>query len=91
MKNSELLSPNLSNSFLTLDDVLVAVNEFADTQEYAVIKERTKINKKEVIRKATLMCDKNEKMRSQDYEKRKTTIRFCECSFETVITLKPEG
>jgi hypothetical protein len=88
MKNSDLLSSNLSNPFLTLDETLVVVNQFAGTQEYAVIKKRIKINKKEVIRKIILMCDKNEKMRSQDFEKRKTSTRACECFFETMITLE---
>jgi hypothetical protein len=44
MKNSEFLFSNLPNSFLTLDEALVVVNQFADTQEYTVIKKRTKIN-----------------------------------------------
>ncbi len=88
MKNSELLFSNLFNSFLTLDETIIAVNQFADTQEYAVIKKRTKINKKEVIRKITFICDKDEKMKSQKFEKRKTSTRACECSFETMIILK---
>ncbi len=88
MKNSDLLSSNLSNSFFILDETFVVVNQFADTQEYVVIKKRIKINKKEVIRKVILMCDKSEKMRFQDFEKRKTLTRACECLFETMIILE---
>ncbi len=56
-----LLSPNLLDLYPTLDDLITAINEFADSQEYVVVKKRIKINKKIVLRKAILRCDKDEK------------------------------
>jgi hypothetical protein len=85
---SNLLSSNLFDFYFILDDLVAAINEFADSQEYVVIKKRTKISKKKVSQKATLRCDKNEKHKYENFEKRQTFNRQCECSFEIVIILK---
>jgi hypothetical protein len=84
----KLLSFNFFNTFSTLNELVTAVNEFANDQEYAVIKKRTKNSKKEVLRKAVLKCDKDENSKSQEFEKRETSTRACECSFEVVATLE---
>ncbi len=91
MKNSELLFSNSSDFFFILHKTIIAVNQFVDTQEYAVIKKRIKINKKKVIRKIIFMCDKDEKMKSQNFENRKTSTQVCECSCEIMITLKSKN
>ncbi len=83
-----LLSSNLFDFYSILNQLIAIVNEFADLHEYVVIKKRIKINKKEVIRKEVLMCDKDDKYKHQRIEKRATFSRQCECFFETVATLK---
>jgi hypothetical protein len=60
------------DSYSTLNELVREVNEFADFQEYVVIKKRTKINKKSVIRKAILKCDKEENEKTKEYDKRET-------------------
>jgi hypothetical protein len=75
------------NSFLILNNLVRAVNEFADSQEYAIIKKRTKLSKKKVLRKTMLKCDKEENDKLQEYEKRIISTRQCDCSFEVVATL----
>jgi hypothetical protein len=45
----------IMNSYLNLNDLVCAVNEFADSQEYAINKKRTKVNKKKILRKAVLI------------------------------------
>jgi hypothetical protein len=84
----KLLSSDLSDLYSTLNDLIVALNEFADSQKYALIKKRTKINNKEVIRKTVFKCDRDENFKSQNFERRKTFTRSCECSFEVFVTLQ---
>jgi biopolymer transport protein ExbB/TolQ len=86
----KLLSSSFSHTFVTLNELVSAVNEFADDQEYAIVKKRIKNSKKEVLRKVVLRCDKDENFKSQEFEKRKTSTRACECSFEVVTTLESE-
>ncbi len=88
MKKMSLLFSNLFDFYFTLDDLIVTINEFVDSQEYVVVKKRIKINKKKVLRKAILRCDKDEKHKYEKFEKRETFSRQCECSFEIVIFLK---
>lgn len=82
---------DLSDSYSSLSKLLIVVNTFFDSQEYALIKKRTKISKKKVLRKTVFKCDKKENSKSQDFEKKDTTSRFCECSFEVVVTLQLES
>ena len=56
----DLQPPDLSENYASLDALLQAVNTFASSQGYAVVKRRTKVSKKGVLRKAVLMCDRNE-------------------------------
>ncbi len=63
-----LLSSNLFDLYSTLDDFISAVNEFAGSQEYVVVKKRIKINKKEVLRKTILRCDTDEKHKYERFE-----------------------
>jgi hypothetical protein len=84
----KLLSLDLPDSYLILDALVLAVNEFVDSQEYALVKKRTKINKKKVIRKMMFRCDKDEDPKPQEFEKRDSTSRFCLCSFEVIDTFQ---
>jgi hypothetical protein len=86
-----LLSSNLFDFYLTLDDLITAINEFVDSQEYVVVKKRIKINKKKELRKAIFRCDKSEKHKYERFEKRETFSRRCECSFEVIAILKAES
>jgi hypothetical protein len=86
-----LLFSNLFDSYFTLDDLITAINEFVDSQEYVVVKKRIKINKKKVLRKTIFRCDKSEKHEYEKFEKRETFNRRCECSFEVVAILKAES
>ncbi len=87
---TKMLPPNLTESYPTLDDLVTAINEFAGSQEYAVVKKRTKVSKKGVLRKAVLRCDKDEKHEYERFGKRETSSRRCECPFEAVATLKSD-
>jgi hypothetical protein len=87
----KLLSSNFFHIFFTLNDLITAVNEFADDQDYVVVKKRIKNNKKEVLRKVVLRCDRDENLKSQEFEKRETSTRACDCSFEVVVTLESKS
>jgi hypothetical protein len=86
----KLLSSNIVDFFSTLNDLMTAINEFANDQEYAIVKKRIKINKKEVLRKTILRCDRERNDDLQEFERRRTFNRSCECSFEAVIILQFE-
>jgi hypothetical protein len=86
----KLLFSDIAKFFSTLNDLITAINEFANDQKYAIVKKRIKINKKEVLRKAILRCDKERNDKLQEFERRKTFSRSCECSFEAVTILQFE-
>jgi hypothetical protein len=86
----KLLSSDIAEFFSTLNDLMTAINEFANDQKYAIVKKRIKINKKEVLRKAILRCDRERNDKLQEFERRKTFSRSCECSFEAVTILQFE-
>ncbi len=88
MKKMSLLFSNLFDLYFTLDNLITAINEFVDSQEYVVVRKRIKINKKKMLRKAILRCDKDEKHKYEKFEKRETFSRQCECLFEIIIILK---
>ncbi len=69
---------------------MIAINEFAHDQEYAIVKKRIKINKKKVLRKTILRCDKERNDDLQDFKRRRIFSRSCKFSFEAVITLQFE-
>jgi hypothetical protein len=60
----KLLSSDLSNAYSTLNVLIIVLNEFADSQKYALVKKRTKISKKEVIRKKVFKCNRDENFKS---------------------------
>lgn len=81
--------PPTDVAFFDLDSLIKAVNEFASSQGYAVVKRRTKVSKKGVLRKAHLICDRGRKYEVRGYGKRQgnTSIRT-ECEFEAIALLK---
>jgi hypothetical protein len=86
----KLLSSDIVEFFSAFNDFMTAINEFASDQKYAIVKKRIKINKKEVLRKAILKCDKERNDKLQEFERRKTFNQSCECSFEAIIILQFE-
>ncbi len=58
---TEMLLSNLIEFYLTLDDLVTAINEFVGSQEYVVVKKRIKISKKEVLRKDRSSESQNKK------------------------------
>jgi hypothetical protein len=75
IEEAKMLFSNLIEFYFTLDDLVTAINEFFDFQEYVVIKKRIKSSKKEVLRKTVLRCDKDEKHEYERFEKRETFNR----------------
>jgi hypothetical protein len=69
---------------------MTAVNEFVEDQEYVVVKKRTKNSKKDVLKKVVLRCDRDENSKSQEFGKRETSTRACECLFEAVVTFNSD-
>jgi hypothetical protein len=88
----KLLSSDIvvMNSYFNLNNLVCAVNEFADSQEYAITKKRTKVSKKKILRKAVLKCDKRKENKLKEFNKRETSTRQCDCSFEAVAILNAE-
>jgi hypothetical protein len=86
----KLLSSDIIEFFFTFNDIMIAINEFANDQKYAIVKKRIKINKKEILRKTILRCDKEKNDKLQEFERRKIFNRSCECSFKAVTILQFE-
>jgi hypothetical protein len=86
----ELAFSNLSDHYVIVNELFLALNEFAEAREYEVIKKRSKKIKKEVLKKVMMRCDKERDSTSQEFEKRDTTIRSTECSFEVIVRLKQD-
>lgn len=55
----ELLPSQLEDEYPSLDDIMQAINSFSSLQGYSVVKRCTETNKKGVVRKTFLMCDRN--------------------------------
>lgn len=89
--NMDLLPPEFSHAFPTLDDVHVAINLFAASQGYAIVKKRTRKSKKGVLRKAVFQCDKSGSYKPQGPANRPTSSRMCKCPFQALTTLEDDG
>ena len=80
-----LLPPVDEQVFSSLEDLLLAVNQHAFTQGYAVTTKRTKKSKKLEIRKVWLRCDRGSVYKSKGYDKRQFSTRQVECSFSLTV------
>ncbi len=78
----------LQTSYATLEELISAVNVFAATQGYAVVKKRTKKSKKSVLQKVILMCDRSKAYVDEKRFARDTTSRKCDCLFDAVALTK---
>ena len=81
------LSSSNNQFYNSLDELIAAINIHAAKQDYAMIIKRTKKNKKNLIRKTWIICDKSRKARDKKHEKRQKSSRKTECSFEIVAVL----
>ncbi len=87
----DLQPPDLPDTYLSLDSLIEASNTFASLQGYAVVKRRTKVSKKGVLRKAILMCDRSKEHITENWCKKDTKTRKTDCPFDAVALLEPDG
>jgi hypothetical protein len=77
-----LLSSSDEQTFETLKNLMLRVNEHVASERYAVVLNRIKKSKLEVKRKTWIICDRDERMRaSRDEERRHIISRCVECFF----------
>ena len=60
---------DLLNNYSFLDNLIQAINTFASSQDYVVVKKKTKVNKKKVLKKVVLMYDWSKKYFTKSYNK----------------------
>jgi hypothetical protein len=73
-------------TFESLSDLILRVNEHFDFEDYVVVILRTKKFKLDVIKKTWLICDRDERIReSQDQNRRHTASKLIECSFFMIV------
>lgn len=79
----------LSQTFyITLEELVSAVNVFAATQSYTVLKRWNKKYKKEVLQKAVLICDRIKVHVNKGRFARDTTFRKYDCPFDAVAQIE---
>ncbi len=84
-------APDLSNNYAFLDALLQAVNSFVFLQGYAIVKRRTKVSKKDILKKAVLMCDWSKEYHTKSWNKREIATRKTDCPFDTLAVLEVDG
>jgi hypothetical protein len=70
--------------YLSLEDLIVTVNTYVESQDYAVVKQRIKKNLKiDQMIKIYLRCDREEKskLKSHKQKRKYLFIRLMKCSF----------
>lgn len=77
----------------TLSSLIDAVNHHAGAAGYAVVKARSKVSKKGVLRICYLQCDRGGKPRNNPRSDKRihASSRCIECSFSSVAKLDDEG
>lgn len=71
--------------------MIEAINTFASLQGYAIVKRRTKVSKKGVLRKVILIYDRSKKHIIENWCKRDTSTQKTDCPFDAVALLKADG
>ncbi len=72
--------------FENLDDLMLRINEHAESQKYACVLHRTKKFKLEVRRKTWIVCDRDRKFKeSRDQERRHIFSRRIDFSFSSIV------
>jgi hypothetical protein len=73
-------------TFESLSNLILCVNEHFDLEDYVVVILRTKKYKLDVIKKTWLICDRDERIReSQDSNRRHIASRSIKCSFFMIV------
>jgi hypothetical protein len=73
-------------TFESLSDLILRVNEHFDFEDYVVVILRKKKFELDVIRKTWLICDRDERIReSQDQNRRHIASKSIECSFFMIV------
>ncbi len=79
-------------TFDDLKDLLLYLNQHADSEDYAIVLKRTKKSKLEIISKTWIICDRDRKYHhSTDQNRRHEDSRHIECSFSIVVKLDDEN
>ncbi len=78
-------------NFAFLKSFLQAFNEYADSEDYAVVLKRIKKSKNETINKAWIICDRKRKTHEvTDQNRRHCESRHIECSFFIIVKLNED-
>ena len=78
----------IDKRYTTLSELIDAINEHVETEEYAIVKVRTKTFKKEIVKKCVLKCDrKNDSKDNYATDKRFDSFRLIDCQFAATALL----
>ncbi len=79
-------------TFDDLKDLLLYLNQHADSEDYAIVLKRTKKSKLEIISKTWIICDRDRKYHHfTDQNRRHEDSRHIECFFSIVVKLDDEN
>ncbi len=78
--------------FDDLKDLLLYLNQHADSEDYAIVLKRTKKSKLQVTCKAWIICDRDRKSHERAEEHRRhDSSKHIECSFFIIAKLDDEN
>lgn len=81
-----LLPPSSNSRYVSFEELRLAVNAHAASQGYAIVTKRSKKNKRGVLRKVWMFCDKSRVFKSEGHGRRETSSRSTECPFELIAS-----
>ena len=55
-----------------------------------MVKRRTKVSKKRVLRKAVFICDQSKEYHSENWSKREISTQKIDCPFDTLAVLETD-
>ncbi len=82
------LAPFEESVYLSLDNLIKVINKHAETKNYAVVKDRSKQFKKNVLIKTFVRCDIYDKTKFVDNRRRITFSRKKNCDFTVIAKLE---
>ncbi len=86
----DLQPPDLPDTYSFLDSLIKAINTFVSLQGYTLVKRRTKVSKKGVLRKAILIYDRSKEHITENWCKKDTAIQKTDCLFDAVALLEAD-
>ncbi len=79
-------------TFDDLKDLILYLNQHADSEDYAIVLKRTKKSKLEIISKTWIICDRDRKFHeSTNQNRRHEDSKHIECFFFIVVKLDDEN